>query len=213
MAGIRKTLTDLSKLLFLGVGISDPGTIPRKIDLWKIAAAEGWKLFNRSVSNLHYKGREAVRFDAGEGEGLALYSDLELSSGKVDLSIAGIRQRAGLIIRAKSETDFEVVCFDVVPESKNGLPGVRLSIQFNSTSAMVELPAHFLDEWISIRVVLEPQFTAVFVNGSNMPSLKVPAAQKQLPGGKIGLWNGSNSEALVADLKYIQSRKKDFEGI
>ena len=71
MAGLKKLFADVGKLLYWGVGISDPGTIPRKVDLWKIAANGGWKVWNLSASNLNHKGKEAVRLQTSEGDGLA----------------------------------------------------------------------------------------------------------------------------------------------
>lgn len=203
--GIRQFLSQAAKLLYMGVGISDPGTIPRKIDLWQIA--KSWKTFNLSTTNLNHKGKEAVCLRATDGDGLALYEDLELPNCKLDLSIAAVTQLAGLIVRAKDENSYEMVSFDVAA----GAGKLKLVIGFGSRSAEVELPSHLLGEWIEVRVVVAPQFTAVFVNGNNMPGLKVPTDPQSGNGGLIGLWVGGNSEALVADLKYIQSKKRDFE--
>lgn len=214
MAGIGKFLSQAARLLYLGVGISDPGTIPRKIDLWKIASGTGWKLLNRSASSILFKGKEAVRFDSRESEGLALYEELELSFCKIDFCLSAIKQTAGLIFAAKSETSYRLVTFDIHTAGQNGQPQLRLIIGTNDKRAELELPPHLIEEWISIRVVIDPNFIAVFVNGNNMPCLKIPADESNrdgLPNGKIGFWVAGNSEALFADLKYIQTRKRDFE--
>ncbi len=211
---IRKIFSDAARLLYLGVGISDPGTIPRKIDLWKIASGEGWKLLNLSASSHPFKGREAVRFDPREGEGLALYEELELSFCKIDLSVAAIKQTVGLVFAARSEKDYRLVTFDVHTAAQNGQPQLKLVIGTNGKRAELELPSHLIDEWISVRLVVDPNFAAVFVNGNNMPCLKIPADESNRDGlsnGKIGFWVAGNSEALLADLKYIQTRKRDFE--
>ena len=193
----------------MGVGVSDAGTIPRKIDLSKIASADGWQLRNCSASSVEVKGKEAVQFDAHEGEGLALYEDLELFNGKIDLAIAAIKQNAGLRIRARSESEYEAVKFEVEADSE--AQRLKLTVRFDSQSAVVELSPRLIEEWLTIRVVLAREFTAVFLNNSNTPSLKVPARTPYTSGGMIGLWIGSQSQALVADLKYIQSKKRDFE--
>lgn len=209
MAGIGKFFSDAAKLLFMGVGISDSGTIPRKVDLWKIASGERWKLFQRSVANIYYKGKEAVQFEDGAGDGVALYQGLELSDCKIDLSLAAIRQNVGLIVRAKDDASYELVTFQLETESQK----LSLTVRFQAQSAAIELPPYLLEEWVSVRVVLNPRFTAVFVSGNNTPCLKVPASQPPNPEGLIGLWVESQSPGLFADLKYIQSRKKDFEGV
>ncbi len=209
MAGISKFFSDAAKLLFMGVGISDSGTVPRKIDLWKIASGEGWRLFNCSASNIGFKGKDAVRLEASGGEGLALYDGLELSAGKIDLAVAARNQSFGLVVRAKSGSDYEVVSFAV--EADGEAQRLKLSVTFAQQSAVVELPPRLIDEWIAARVVLARAFTAVFLNNSNTPSLKVAARTSHTSGGKIGLWVGGGSPALVADLKYIQSKKRDFE--
>ncbi len=205
MAGIKKLFADAAKLLYLGVGISDPGTIPRKVDLWKIAEGEGWKVFNLSASVLNHKGKEAVRLKSLGDAGLALFEDLELSNCKLDLSIAAVNQAVGLIVRAEDENSYELVSFDVDSAAS------KLAVRLGERSAEVALPLHLLGEWIAIRVVVAPQFTAVFVNGNNMPSLKAPTDDQTSKGGLVGLWVGGDSESLVADLKYIQTKKRDFE--
>ncbi|MEP7340451.1 MAG: hypothetical protein ABI977_22155 [Acidobacteriota bacterium] len=209
MASIGKFFSDAAKLLFMGVGVSDAGTIPRRIDLSKIASADGWRLRNCSASSVEFKGKEAVQFDAREGEGLALYGDFELFIGKIDLAIAAIKQNAGLVIRARSESEYEVVKFEVEADSE--AQRLKLTVRFDGQSAAIELSPRLIDEWLAVRVVLAQTFTAVFLNNSNTPSLKVPARTSSTSGGMIGFWIGDQSQALVADLKYIQSKKRDFE--
>lgn len=205
MAGIKKLFADAAKLLYLGVGISDPGTIPRKIDLWQIAEGNGWQVRNLSISNLNYKGKEAVRLAANGRDGLALLEGLELDECKLDLSIAVVNQSFGLLVRAKNENSFDVVSFAV--DAAAG----KLAMSLGERSTEVELPQHLLGEWVGVRVVVAQQFTAVFVAGNNMPSLKVATNGQTANGEIIGFKVGSGSEALVADLKYIQTRKRDFE--
>lgn len=198
--------SQLGKLLYMGVGISDPGTIPRKLDLWKIASGDGWKVFNLSVANLNHKGREAIRLSATSSHGLALVDDLQLPECKLDLSLAAVHQQAGIIVRATDEDSYDLVSFQVKANA-----GLTLEIRLGNNAANVELPTHLLGEWIGVRVVVAPQFTAVFVNGNNMPSLKVPVSAQTSSGDLVGLQVADGAEALVADLKYIQSRKRDFE--
>ena len=205
MAGIKKLFADAAKLLYLGVGISDPGTIPRKIDLWQIAEGNGWQVRNLSISNLNYKGKEAVRLAANGRDGLALLEGLELDECKLDLSIAVVNQSFGLLVRAKNENSFDVVSFAV--DAAAG----KLAMSLGERSTEVELPQHLLGEWVGVRIVVAQQFTAVFVAGNNMPSLKVATNGQTANGEIIGFKVGSGSEALVADLKYIQTRKRDFE--
>lgn len=207
MAGFKKLFADAAKLLYLGVGISDPGTIPRKVDLWKIAAGEGWRCFNLTASNLHHKGKEAVQLEArGDTTGLALFDAVELPVGKLDLSMAAVNQSVGVVVRAEDQHRYEVVWFDVGIDD----PAPKLTIHYGSRFAEIALPSHLIDEWISVRVVVDTLFTAVFINGNNMPDLKVSADATTGTGNFIGLCVASAS-ALVADLKYIQTKKRDFE--
>lgn len=202
---VRQFLSQAAKLLYLGVGISDPGTIPRKIDLWQIAEGNGWQVRNLSISNLNYKGKEAVRLTANGCDGLALLEGLELDECKLDLSIAVVNQSFGLLVRAKNENSFDVVSFAV--DAAAG----KLAMSLGERSAEVELPQHLLGEWVGVRIVVAQQFTAVFVAGNNMPSLKVATNGQTANGEIIGFKVGDGSEALVTDLKYIQTRKRDFE--
>ncbi len=203
--GIGKIFSDAAKLLMMGIGVSDAGTMPRKIDLWQMAAGGEWRLWNCAASNVNYKGKEAVQLTANGGNGLALYDGLEFFNCKIDLSLAAINQQVGLVVRARSESDFDTVFFRVDAEA------LRLTLSFGSNSATVELPSHLLGEWIPLRVVLNRQFTAVFVSGNNMPGLKVQASPEYTVGGRIGFQ--LEAEALIADLRYIQSKKRDFEDV
>ncbi len=198
--------SQLGKLLYMGVGISDPGTIPRKVDLWKIATGEGWKVAHLSAFNLHHKGKEAVQLTASGGDGVAIFEALQLPECKLDLSLAAINQQIGIIVRATDEQLYDLVSVQVNAGAELGL-----QLRFGSQSAEVELPAHLLGEWIGIRVVVAPQFTAVFVNGNNMPALKVPTDSTAGKGELVGFWVGNGTNALVAELKYVQSRKREFE--
>lgn len=215
--GIGKFFSNAANLLFLGVGISDAGTIPRKIDLSKIGEAQNWRLLNCSASPVVFKGKEAVRLNAKDGEGLALYEGLELSAGKVDLSIAGISQNIGLVVRARSEQAYEVIKFEV--DADNAAQRLALTLRLGDQHTVVELSPRLIDEWLTARVVLAREFTAVFLNNSNTPSLKVSVRgfsnadgdSSTASNGKIGFQIGNQAQALVADLKYIQTKKRDFE--
>jgi hypothetical protein len=207
--GIGKIFSDAAKLLMMGIGVSDAGTIPRKIDLWKMVYGGDWQLHNCAASNVNHKGKEAVRLTASGSEGLALYNALEFFNCKIDLSLTGVSQKVGLAVRAKSESEFEVVSFGLDTKAQT----LRLELEFGSRTTTVELPSQLLGEWIPVRVVLNRKFTAVFVNGSNMPSLKVAATPEYTSGGRIGFRIEGDAEGLIADLKYIQPRKRDFEDV
>lgn len=207
--GIGKFFSDAAKLLFMGVGISDSGTIPRRIDLSTIASSDQWRLVNCSTSIVEFKAKEAVWLTATGGNGLALYEGLDLSAGKIDLMFVGRTQSVGVAVRAQSEKSYEIVSFNFEADSEAGR--LKLVVRFDSQSAVVELPPRLIDEWIAVRVVLATTFTAVFLNNSNVPCLKVGANQPYTSGGLIGLWIGDGSQSLVADLKYLQSKKRDFE--
>ena len=219
--GIGKFFSEAGKLLIMGVGISDSGTIPRKIDLSKIVSPpvvsaqdsaqnpERWRLKNCSASIVEFKGKEAAWLTAPDNDGLAFYDGLELSAGKIDLLLVARTQSVGVVVRAHHERGYEIVSFDFTADSEAGR--LTLAVNFDSQRAIVELPARLIDEWVAVRIVLAQTFTAVFLNHSNVPCLKVEAKQPYVSGGGIGLWIGAGSQALVADLKYLQSKKRDFE--
>lgn len=207
--GIGKIISDAAKLLMMGIGVSDAGTMPRRVDLWQIAAGDEWRLFHCTASNVNHKGKEAVRLAAADNDGLALYDGQGFSNCKIDLSLAGMTQRIGLAVRVQSEAEFETFFFAVDAEAQ----ALRLRLEFGAERATVELPPPLLGEWIPLRVVLNRQFTAVFVNGGNMPSLKVSAAPEYTAGGRIGFRIERGAEVLIADLKYIQPGKRDFDDV
>lgn len=206
---VRQFFSQAAKLLYLGVGISDPGTIPRKVDLWKIAAGEDWRCFNLTATPIHHKGKEAVQLEAqaDSSESLALFEALELPLGKLDLSIAAVNQKVGLVVRAENHRRFELVSFEVNANSAT----LTLTVGIGIRSVELNLPSYLLGEWIGVRVVVDSLFTAVFVNGNNMPDLKVPTNEQTCKGDFIGVWASGETAALIAELKYIQTKKRDFE--
>lgn len=218
MSKLRRFLSDLSTMFFMGVGISTTRTKQRKLDLRKLVSGNGWRLINRDAANVEYKGQQAVRLDSRPDAGLAWIEGLRFSVGKIDLDIAAVKQDAGIAFRIQHEREFEAICFHVGEEaqSEGETQGVDVSYfstrsgQTASRRTRFDLPYSRSGEWFKVRVSISREVIAVFINGSNVPTLRVDNSAGGETYGSVGLWVGAGSAALVADLR-IQEARSEIE--
>jgi len=220
MGRVKQFFSDLFALFFMGVGISTTRTKQKKLDMRKLVsnrdrgAEERWVLINRVASSVEYRNKQAVSFDSRPGAGLAWVEGLRFSVGKIDLNIAAVKQDAGIAFHVHNETDFEAVCFHIGDEARDEGASQSVVIRYLSTDpgrnanhvAQFDLPYGKSGEWIKVRTSISKQVIAVFINGSNLPTLRVDNSGGGDVNGSVGLWIGSDSSALVADLRIHEVR-------
>ncbi|MGE0126812.1 MAG: hypothetical protein AB7U82_01815 [Blastocatellales bacterium] len=218
MGKLKRFLSDLSTMFFMGVGISTARTKQRKLDLRKLVSGADWRLINRTASNVEYRGQRAVKFDARAGEGLAWIEGLRFSIGKIDLDIAAVRQDAGIAFHVQDEKEFEAICFHVGNEARSEGESQDVEVSYFSTRsgqrasqrARFDLPYSRSSEWFKVRISISKEVIAVFINGSNVPTLRVDNSVGRGVYGSVGLWAGPGSSALVANFR-IQEARSEIE--
>jgi hypothetical protein len=220
MGRVKQFFSDLFALFFMGVGISTTRTKQKKLDMRKLvssgdrSAEERWVLVNRAASSVEYRNKRAVSFDSRPGAGLAWVEGLRFSVGKIDLNIAAVKQDAGIAFHVHNETDFEAICFHIGDEARDEGASQSVVVRYLSTDpgrnenhmAQFDLPYGQSGEWIKVRTSISKQVIAVFINGSNLPTLRVDNSGGGDVYGSVGLWIGSDSSALVADLRIHEVR-------
>ena len=216
MGRLKQFISDLFAMIFMGVGISTTRTKQRKFDLRELVAGDGWRLVNSSASIEEYKGKQAARFDARRGAGLAWVEGLRFSVGKIDLDIAAVKQDAGIAFHVQNEREFEAVCFHIGDEAQSEGETQRVVVRYFSTDpdwsanheARFDLPYSQSGEWFKARVSISKEVIAVFINSSNIPTLRLDNPGGGEVYGSVGLWIGAGSTALVADFRIHEIRSE-----
>ena len=225
MGKIKQFFSDMFALLFMGIGISTTRQKQKKLDLRKLVAdarpgsvqrgdaEESWILINRSVSNAEYKNQQAVRFDSRAGKGIAWIDDLRFSVGKLDLTIAAVKQDVGVAFHVQSEREFEAICFHIENETRDESESQRVVVRYISTfldrnanhEAQFDLPYGQSGEWFKTRTSITKDVINVFIGSDNVPILRIDTEDDKVY-GSVGLWIGPGSSALVADFRIHEVR-------
>lgn len=210
MGDWRETLSEATRLFFLSIGISNAGGRKYRPDLTKISAGEGWASENCEAAIVDYEGKWALRLTPLPGDGEVWLLDHEFPGGKMDLRIAAIEQRMGLLLQPldAEAPDLLGLSFDADSEG-----GVTLTLWFESRDsdetheARLELPSRLRGEWISLRVVVARELISVFVNNGHVAALKVKRSAASSRRMRLGIWRGADSTALLADWKLIETEE------
>jgi hypothetical protein len=171
-------------------------------------------LVNRAASIVEYRNQQAVRFDARPGKGLAWVEGLRFSVGKIDLNIAAAPQDVGIAFHVQNEREFEAICFHIGNEARDEGASQHVVVQYLSTDpnrnanheAQFDLPYSRSGEWFKVRTSISKEVIAVFISGSNVPTLRVDTSGGGEIYGSVGLWVGPGSSALVTDFRIHEVR-------
>ena len=213
MSGWRETLSEATRLFFLSIGISNAGGRKYKPNLAKISSGEGWTSENCKASIVDYEGKWALRLAAQPGEGTVWLLDHEFPGGKIDLKIAAIDQRAGLLLRPlDSETaDLIGFSFDLGTESPGDELFLRLCYESGTfderQEARLSLPSKLRGEWIPLRIAVTRELVSVYVNNGHVALLKIKRAATSSRRLRLGIRRGADSEALLTDWKLIETEE------
>jgi len=230
MGRVKQFFSDVFALFFMGVGISTTRPKQRKLDLRRLVNSEDraseesrdggerWVLVNRAASSVEYRNQQAVRLDSRSGKGLAWVEDLRFSVGKIDLSVAAVKQDVGIAFHVQGEREFEAICFHIGKEAGDETESQRVVVQYLSTDpdrdanqeAQFDLPYGQSGEWFKVRAAISKEVIAVFIGGGNVPALRVDTSGGGNVYGSVGLWIGPGSSALVADFR-IHEVRSDLE--
>ena len=209
-----------------GVLLAWPGAAQQKaidIDLGKLAAGQGWKVVNRTVTAVEEEGNKAVRLDERANEGMAWLEGFQFSNGVLELDLKGknVFQRSfiGVAFHGVDEKTYEAVYFrpfnfkSTEPErrvhavqyvSHPAHPWQKLRSEHSGVYEKAVDPAPDPDGWFHARIVVAKPKVSVFVDDARQPSLVVEALSER-QGGWIGLFVGNGSGGAFANLKVTRA--------
>ncbi len=193
-------------------------------DLTKLVSGVGWRIHNRTVTALNEAGKQGVRFDEQQGDGVAWLEGVKFSEGTIECDLRGknVLQRSfiGIAFHGVNEKVFDAIYFRPF-NFKNEDP-VRRShaVQYISHPAHTwsklrsEFPLKYEqpvkpvpdpEGWIRARIVVAKGSVSVFVNEATEPSLVVVKLNARTA-GLVGFWVGTTSGGDFANLTITPSR-------
>lgn len=154
--------------------------------------AARWTLTDPGVTTLSYLGRPSLFID----NGITLLKDSSFGDGTIEVDIAmhGHPSFAGIVFRAASNDDYELVYLrphlSRQPDSLQYTPVFHGSAAWqlyngNGNTATAELPA---DRWVHLKLVVSGYEARLFVDGAATPQLTVTDLQRAWAHGQVGLW-------------------------
>jgi len=185
-------------------------------ELSKINDDKTWKIFNRSVKTGKDKNQITTVFDAREGEGLAIYQDLEFENGTIEFDVKGkdVLQQSfvGVAFHIQNDSTYNAVYFRPFnfkkPErashsvqyiSHPKFTWQKLRSEFPEQYEKTVTPVPNPDEFFHARIEVKWPTVNVFVENSDIPSLEVKMLST-FKTGKVGLWVGNGSDGSFKNL-------------
>ena len=208
----------MKKLLFLtGLSCFSVSIFAQTIapDLSKINDGKTWKTHNRTV--IHSEANQKiVVFDAKEGEGLAIFQDLEFENGTIEFDVKGkdVLQQSfvGVAFHIQNDSTYNAVYFRPFnfkkPERTSHSVQYISHPKFTWQKLRSEFPEQFEktvtpvpnpDEFFHARIEVKWPTVKVFVENADIPSLEIKMLST-FKKGKIGLWVGHGSDGTFKNL-------------
>lgn len=185
-------------------------------DLSKVKDAELWFLYNRDLS---IEDDGSVHLSSKPGDGVLWIREPEFTNGSIECDIKGQdiqgRSFVGLAFHGLDENTFDAVYFrpfNFRNEERSGHSVQYISHPLETWSKLREEhpgkyenkvnPVPEPDEWFHATIKIEYPVVEVYVNHSDVPSLKVNQLSSRKKGW-IGFWVGNYSEGTFRNLKII----------
>jgi hypothetical protein len=188
-------------------------------DLAKLAAGQGLRVFNRSMSRLADGAREGLRLSENPGDGVAYLEGVELADGTIELDIRGrdVLQQSfvGVAFHGVDSTTYDAIYFRPFnfrnPDAARRLRAVqyishptytwqKLRAEYPGVYEKPVNPVPDPNGWFHVRVVVAGPKVSVFVDDGTEPSLMVSRLTERTR-GLVGLWVGNNSNEDFANLR------------
>jgi len=194
-------------------------------NLGELAKANKIEVFNRKLDQTKSGSSEAVFLNAAPDDGLAWITGVELSEGTIELEIKGKNEQGrsfvGIAFHGQDNRVFDAVYlrpFNLQAAEQErrthaiqyvSMPGHDWSELRKSHPGKYEFaitPAPDPDTWVKLKLVVKGKNVAAFVNGSDVPALRVELLNDRLK-GKVGLWVGNGSDGSFRNLRVIPATK------
>lgn len=188
-------------------------------DLSKIKDSQLWKSFNRNVTPSIEDNENIVSFDARQGDGLAVFQNLEFENGVLEFDVKGkdVLQQSfvGIAFHIQDENTFNAVYFRPFnfkkPERASHSVQYISHPEFTWNKLRTEFPEQFEnrvtpvpdpESFFHAKVEVQWPYVKVYVEESTTPSLEVKM-KSTFTKGKIGWWVGNGSDGTFKNLKVI----------
>jgi hypothetical protein len=189
-------------------------------ELSKINDGKTWKIYNRSVATGAFNKQNSVHFEANQGDGLAIYQDLEFENGTIEFDVKGkdVLQQSfvGVAFHIQNDSTFNAIYFRPFnfkkPERASHSVQYISHPKFTWQKLRSEFPEQFEKtvtpvpnpyEFFHARIDVKWPTVKVYVENSEIPSLEVKMLSS-FKKGKVGLWVGNGSDGSFKNLKIKQ---------
>jgi hypothetical protein len=199
----------------------------------KLSKSGGILPNNTEISEVKFKGKNALKVNAIEGNKLAIVKipDSNFEDGTIEFEMASNRAPnahpenrgfAGLAFHLSEDNSaFDCIYLRAI----NGR--AENQVQRNHTVQYFALPDfHFPvlrekfpekyetyvdivpDEWIKLKIVIEGRKARLYVHNQSQPTLIVGELLNKNPSGSVALWVGGGTDAYFCNLKITKGGSK-----
>lgn len=187
-------------------------------DLSEINNESAWKIYNREVVQEKNEAGEinCIVFNANQGDGLAVYQNLDFENGIIELDIKGkdVMQRSfvGIAFHVQNEETFNAIYFRPFNFKKPERSGHSVQYishpEFTWQKLRSDFPEQFEnkvnpvpnpDDWFHAKIVVNWPSVKVFVENSEESSLDVKM-KSTFKKGKVGFWAGNGSDGWYKNM-------------
>ncbi|MGC3943058.1 MAG: DUF1080 domain-containing protein [Chryseolinea sp.] len=180
---------------------------------------------NRRAETVAENGRQVIKLSEAEGDGLAIFNDLQFDNGTIEFDVKGrnVMQASfvGIAFLLQDRNTYDAVYFRpfnfmnadtarrrraVQYISHPNYPWDKLREQHPGKYENKVSPVPNADDWFHAKVVVEGKNVSVYVNNSSTPSLQVTRLTDAST-GKIALWTGNGSNASFSNLVVTEKKK------
>lgn len=177
-----------------------------------------WKYYNRTPAFIAKdRGKiYSLMLNSEEGDGLAIYQDLEFENGTIEFDVKGkdVLQQSfvGVAFHIQNDSTFNAVYFRPFnfkkPERTSHSVQYISHPKFTWQKLRTDFPEQFEktvnpvpnpDEFFHAKVEVKWPVVKVFVENSNVPSLEVKMLST-FKKGKVGFWVGYGSDGTFKNL-------------
>lgn len=209
-------LTFVSSIALAGVAVASAQSITP--DLTSINDPAVWRTYNREAALVEDVGRNVVRLNTGNGDGVAWLVEPNFATGTIEVDLRGQNKPGqsfvGIAFHGVDDATFEAIYFRPFNFEQKEPERRSHSVQY------ISMPEHDWSElrdkhpgkyenaidptpkaeaWLHARIVIDAKQVHVFANGANEPCLVVERIPDRTT-GSVGLWVGNGSDGSFADM-------------
>jgi RNA polymerase sigma factor (sigma-70 family) len=187
-----------------------------------VAQRKGWAVVGRNVLPVLHQGRQAVRFDAQPGPGIAWREGFSFSEGEIEADIAAFAGHIGLAFWVQDSQHYCAVYFRPQNRPEDPLSGAR-GVQYvalpefgwerlrrekgGTYENSASLPPPDSGAWFHVRLEVSRAQVRAFIDHSVTPCLVINDVLTTNTTGSVGFFMGDRSLAIISNLKVTPTRK------